>query len=142
VLEEAKAAQAPKAESQTRTNTNTDLGGGLRLLTYRLLYDDGSRIRDTAGLRELTLGAFVELNPADAERAGVTDGQSVRVSSAHGSLTTHAQISKGIREGVAFVPWSQWGTSAQVLVSWDDQNPSVTVEPAGGLGGSPPEVNS
>jgi NADH-quinone oxidoreductase subunit G len=116
---------------ETKTNTITaSLGGDLRLLTYRLLYDDGSRIRDTAGLRELTPGSFIELNPVDAERAGIADGQSVRVSSAHGSLTVHAQISKGIREGVAFVPWSQWGESAQALVKWDDLSPQITVEPA------------
>jgi len=119
------------ARAGLQTNGNTpSLSGDLRLLTYRLLYDDGSRIRDTAGLRELTPGAFVELNPADAERARVADGQSVSVSSAHGSMKAHAQISKGIREGVAFVPWSQWGESAQVLVKWDDRNPVITVEPA------------
>ena len=61
---------------------------------------------------------------------GVADGQNVLVSSAHGSLKVRAQISKGIREGVAFVPWSQWGESAQALVSWDDLNPAITVEPA------------
>ncbi len=121
---------AQVSQSKTETNTNTSsLDGGVRLLTYRLLYDDGSRMRDTAGLRELTAGAFVELNPADAERAGVEDGQNVLVSSAHGSLKVRAQISKGIREGVAFVPWSQWGESAQALVSWDDLNPAITVEP-------------
>ncbi len=123
------ARQSGKVENNGNTNTSS-LGGDVRLLTYRLLYDDGSRMRDTAGLRELTSGAFVELNPADAERAGVTDGQNVRVSSAHGSLNVRAQISKAIREGVAFVPWSQWGESAQGLVSWDDLNPDITVEPA------------
>jgi NADH-quinone oxidoreductase subunit G len=105
-------------------------GDGPRLLTYRLLYDDGSRIRRTGGIRELTPGAFAEVHPNDAERAGIADGDAIRVSSTHGSITTHAQISKGIEERVVFVPWSQWGTSARALIAWDDRSPSLTLERA------------
>lgn len=100
---------------------------GLRLLTYRLLYDDGSRIRRTAGIRELTPGAFAQIHPADAERAEITDGETVRVTSAHGSINVHAQLSKTVREGVVFVPWNQWGVSAQALCTWGDTSPSITL---------------
>jgi NADH-quinone oxidoreductase subunit G len=102
----------------------------LKLLTYHLLYDDGSRIKHTGGIRELTPGAFVELHPTDAERAGITDGQKTKVTSAHGSVTARAQLSKSIREGIVFVPWTQWGVTARALLAWDDRHPVVTVEPA------------
>ena len=99
----------------------------LRLLTYRLLYDDGSRIRRTKGIRELTPGAFVEVHPADAERSGVRDAEHVVVSSEHGSVTLRAVVSDSIREGAVFVPWSQWGVSAQALCSWGDTTPVVEI---------------
>jgi NADH-quinone oxidoreductase subunit G len=103
---------------------------GLTLLTYRLLYDDGSRIRRTKGIRELTPGAFAEINTADAGRAGLADGAHVVVRSEHGSVTLRARVTDAIAPGVVFVPWSQWGTSAQPLVAWDDRSPSVTIGPA------------
>ena len=105
-------------------------GDGLRLLTYRLLYDDGSRIRRTKGIRELTPGAFAELNPADADRLRISDGARVTVTSDHGSVSVRARVSNAIREGAVFVPWSQWGVSAQALCAIGDANPSVRVEPA------------
>jgi NADH-quinone oxidoreductase subunit G len=103
---------------------------GLRLLTYRLLYDDGSRIRRTKGIRELTPGAFAEMSAVDAQRLGVVDGGHVIVSSEHGSLRLKARVSDGICAGGVFVPWSQWGVTAQVLCAVGDTTPLVTVEPA------------
>jgi len=103
---------------------------GLTLLTYRLLYDDGSRIRRTKGIREITPGSFAELNPADAGPLSIAHGDAVVVESAHGSVSVRARVSEGIRPGAVFVPWSQWGISAQALCAWDDPTPSITVAKA------------
>jgi predicted molibdopterin-dependent oxidoreductase YjgC len=100
------------------------------LLTSRLLYDDGARVRRTEGIRKVTREAFAELHPADAGRAGISDGQNVRVESAHGSLVVRARVTDGVREGVVFVPWSQLGVSTHVLSAWDDPYPAVKVEPS------------
>lgn len=101
---------------------------GLTLLTYRLLYDDGARIRDSEGIRELTVGSFAEISRADAERLHIANGQNVRVASPHGAITVKARVTDAIREGVVFVPWSQWGVTARDLVTLDDRNPTVIVE--------------
>jgi NADH-quinone oxidoreductase subunit G len=101
---------------------------GLTLLTSRLLYDDGARVRDTEGLRELTLGCFAEINTIDAERLHIADGARVRVASPHGAITTRARVTDAVREGVVFVPWSQWGVAGRDLVTLDDRNPTVVVE--------------
>ncbi len=101
---------------------------GLRLLTYRLLYDDGARLRASEGIRELTPRPFAEINTADAERLHVTDGANVKIASARGSITVSAKVTDKIAEGVVFVPWSQWGVGGHQLVSWDDQNPTLVVE--------------
>lgn len=101
--------------------------GELSLLTYRLLYDDGSRISRTDGARALTQAPFAEINVDDASTRGITDGQEVTVSTAHGSLALPARVSKDVRAGVVFVPWNQPGASAQSLVAIGDISPAVTI---------------
>jgi ferredoxin-nitrate reductase len=51
---------------------------------------------------------FVEVHPDDAERAGVRDGQPVRLVSRRGSATLAARIVDTLPEGVAFAPF-HWG---------------------------------
>jgi ferredoxin-nitrate reductase len=51
---------------------------------------------------------LLELNPADAERIGVRDGERVRVASRRGETIMRATLNAGIREGVAFAPF-HWG---------------------------------
>ncbi len=118
--------RTPPTAPTTATAAAVPAADGLRLLTYRLLYDDGLRIRDTEGIRELTPGSFVEINPDDAR--GITDGASVRVSTAHGSVTVRASVTNDIDAGTVFVPWKQWGVGACDLVTLDDPTPTVTIE--------------
>jgi anaerobic selenocysteine-containing dehydrogenase len=47
---------------------------------------------------------FVYLNPADAERAGVRNGDAVQVESAHGALTGVARLEEGLSPGTVTVP--------------------------------------
>ena len=47
---------------------------------------------------------WVELSPADAERLGVGEGETVRVESPRGAVEGPARVT-GIREGVVFVPF-------------------------------------
>ena len=51
---------------------------------------------------------FVELHPADAGRAGVRDGEPVRLVSRRGAATMAARIVDTLPEGVAFAPF-HWG---------------------------------
>ncbi len=51
---------------------------------------------------------FLELHPDDAARAGVTDGDRVRVRSRRGSATLRARVGDVVPEGVAFAPF-HWG---------------------------------
>jgi ferredoxin-nitrate reductase len=51
---------------------------------------------------------FVELHPADAERAGVTGGMRVRLVSRRGIATVKARVVETLPEGVAFAPF-HWG---------------------------------
>lgn len=102
----------------------------LRLHTYRLLYDEGSRVRHTAGIREMTPGVYAEVHPSDAGGAGIEDGVSVRLWSRHGSLTATARVSEAVRPGVVFVPYRQPGGSARQLLVWEDRTPGIRLERA------------
>ncbi len=102
----------------------------LRLHTYRLLYDEGSRVRHTEGIRELTPDVYAEIHPDDARQSGIEDGASVRLWSRHGSLTATARVSDAVRTGVVFVPYRQPGGSAQQLIAWEDRTPGVRLERA------------
>jgi len=59
-------------------------------------------------LRALAGEPFVELHPADAARAGVSDGGRARIVSRRGEAVLRAVLEPGLPEGVAFAPF-HWG---------------------------------
>jgi anaerobic selenocysteine-containing dehydrogenase len=50
----------------------------------------------------------VELNPADAQRAGIQDGDFVEITSRRGKVIAQCRVTSAIRAGVVFVPF-HWG---------------------------------
>jgi ferredoxin-nitrate reductase len=67
-----------------------------------------TRTSKSPGLLEADAEPFVELHPADAERAGVSDRQRVQLSSRRGVAHLRARLSDSIPEGTAFAPF-HWG---------------------------------
>jgi ferredoxin-nitrate reductase len=65
----------------------------------------GKSTRLTAAAPEPRL----QLNPADAERIGVGDGERARIVSRRGEAIMRARVDAGVREGVAFAPF-HWGS--------------------------------
>lgn len=49
--------------------------------------------------------SYVIMNPNDAERLGIKDGDEVLVSSPRGDLKTHAMVRDEVLTGEAFMPW-------------------------------------
>jgi NADH-quinone oxidoreductase subunit G len=103
----------------------------LTLFTYPLLVDEGRLSVDAGELKEaLEEPAFVELNPADAERLGIADGGTVRVKTERGETELPARVTDGIAEGAVFVPWNQPGLRANTLLA-GSLTTAVTLEPVG-----------
>jgi predicted molibdopterin-dependent oxidoreductase YjgC len=48
---------------------------------------------------------FVEMNPEDARRLGIRDGEKIRLCAASGSAITAARITSEVRSGTLFVPF-------------------------------------
>jgi predicted molibdopterin-dependent oxidoreductase YjgC len=61
--------------------------------------------RRSEGLEEIYPEAVVEINPADAERLNVYDGDMLRVASRRGEVEAKAQVSDSVEPGVIFMPW-------------------------------------
>ena len=55
--------------------------------------------------------ALIELSPADAEKLGVSDGDTVSVRTEAGSVVVWCKVSKGLDEGLAFMPYGPWANA-------------------------------
>jgi len=75
----------------------------LILTTERSLYHyhTATMTRKVGGLNKLHSEELIEINPADAESVGVSDGQMVKVSSRRGDMTARARLTTATPVGVA-----------------------------------------
>jgi predicted molibdopterin-dependent oxidoreductase YjgC len=76
----------------------------LVLWTGRMLYDRGTLLLRSGQIQKLVPAAFVTINPADAEKLELVDGDDVSVVSAKGRLRFAAKVSDEVAQGVAFAP--------------------------------------
>lgn len=68
---------------------------------------------------------FVEINPADAARVGVKDGQRLRLASPHGAAVSAARVTSEVREGTVFVPFFVREVARELLGPLAEGNGSV-----------------
>ena len=59
--------------------------------------------RRSKGLEEICPEPFVEINPADAGRLGIVDGQMVKLISRHGEVQVKAEVTPRVAPGVVFL---------------------------------------
>jgi formate dehydrogenase alpha subunit len=91
----------------------------LVLSTGRLLYHfhSGSMTRRSSPLSRRVERGWVEVNPRDAERLGLRNGDKVRVTSRRGSLTSTLRISPGQQEGSVFLTFHFGEEAANLLTN-------------------------
>ena len=65
----------------------------------------GDETRSNKWLAEFQQHMFVEINPADAARAGVTDGNDCWVASPNGRIRVKALVTRRVGEGTVFLPF-------------------------------------
>jgi formate dehydrogenase alpha subunit len=97
------------------------------LTTGRVLehWHGGSMTRNSK-LDDLYPEALVEVNPADAARIHVTDGQTVRVSSRRGSVVLRAKVTHKTTLGVVFIPF-HFSEAAANLLTIDALDPQAKI---------------
>ncbi|MEW6620188.1 MAG: formate dehydrogenase subunit alpha [bacterium] len=89
------------------------------LTTGRILYHyhTGSMSRRSKGLNEICKEGYVEINPQDAISLGISDGQTVTVSSRRGSIEIKAKVTDKIAQGTFFIPFHFAESAANVLTN-------------------------
>lgn len=89
------------------------------LTTGRLLfqYHTGTMTRRSKGLEAAAPEPFIEVNPIDAERLGITDGHMVTVYSRRGDISLKAKITDSIQEKVVFIPFHYKEAAANILTN-------------------------
>ena len=88
----------------------------LRLVVSRTLYDNGVHTQSSPSLAKLAPRAGIRLNPGEAERHGLRDGDRVKVLSQTADLITSVITDDRVPRGVAHFLHNQPGVSATVLM--------------------------
>jgi NADH-quinone oxidoreductase subunit G len=102
------------------------------LLSYPLLLDGGTMMLGAEDLMRTAEDAFVELNARDAERIGVRPGETVRVSSQHGTVEGPLRVLRDLPNGSVFVPANQPGSGVRSLLDGAEPITFVRVDPVDG----------
>lgn len=88
----------------------------LRLIVGRSLYDTGRVTSGSPSLAELAKRASLRINPVDANRIGVSNNGSVRVTSPRSSLTLPVTIDPTTAAGTAFMWFTPGAAGAPELI--------------------------
>ncbi|MBN2645056.1 MAG: molybdopterin-dependent oxidoreductase [Desulfuromonadaceae bacterium] len=114
---------APAAASLTfSTVAQQEPAAGLQLIVGKMHAHTGVTSTYAAGSLEIAPAGYVEVSIADAQKAGIADGDQVCVSSAVGSLTAPARVSSYVPAGVLFAPYHFATVNAQQLMVSGGQN--------------------
>lgn len=97
----------------------TDIEYPFILTTGRMLfhYNVGTMSRRTQALDREFPENFVEINPKDADRLGISQGGCCKVRTRRGHIVVRAKITDNIKEGVIWVPFHFTESPANVLTN-------------------------
>lgn len=80
-------------------------------------YHTGTMTRRSTGLDKVAPGAFIEINPADAGKLGIADGDKVKVSSRRGCIELPSRVTEIVPPEVVFIPFHYKEAAANMLTS-------------------------
>ena len=80
-------------------------------------YNNGSMTRRAAGIAELFPEELLEINPADAERLDVNNGEIVDISSRRGTIRVKTKITDRSQHGVVFLAFHHRDVLTNILTS-------------------------
>jgi len=91
-------------------------------------YHSSTMSRRTKVLRDFIDESYVLMNPSDAIKLNLSDGQKVKLASRRGELETNLKISEEVLEGELFMPWHF--TESQVnRLTRDELDPYSKIAP-------------
>jgi len=89
------------------------------LSTGRVLaqYHTGTMSRRSPILEDVDKGPYAEINPEDAERLGISTGETVRAVSRRGHITIPALVTDRVGRGLVFIPFHYREAAANLLTN-------------------------
>lgn len=91
--------------------------GTLTLVLTQSLFHSGKLSTRSKDLMQIQSGGALSMNPADAGKRGLSDGDRIRVSTAQDSMTTTVKLADRVPKGVALFP-EHFDEEAKALVDW------------------------
>jgi formate dehydrogenase major subunit len=82
-------------------------------------HNAGSMTRRSPSLMERTPELFAEINPSDAARLGIAEGEAVAITTARGDTMAKARVTDKVRAGAAFMPFHFSGTNQLTIDALD-----------------------
>jgi formate dehydrogenase major subunit len=87
-------------------------------------HNAGSMTRRSPSLMEREPELFIEINPADAVKLSIANGDEVTVESARGRTAAKARLTERVKRGVVFMPFHFPGTN---LLTTDARDPHAKI---------------
>jgi formate dehydrogenase alpha subunit len=78
---------------------------GMQLLSGKILFHFGTTSTFSESPLEVAPEGYIEINPQDAQKLGVSDGGALRVKSSVGTAQGKVRISDSVPEGLLFAPY-------------------------------------
>jgi predicted molibdopterin-dependent oxidoreductase YjgC len=105
-----------------------DTADGITMVAARLLYDDSRLLAEAEVVQPHIHRPKIMLSRPDAEKLGVSGGDTVTVSQNGTSLALPVQVNRMLSEGVALVPRNLEGRPAEKLMGGNGVFTTVKVE--------------
>lgn len=115
---------APGQLQYTAVEGSESVDKGLQLLSGKMLFHFGTTTTYADGTLSVAPEGYVEINPADADAAGIVDGAKVKISASDATVTVAARVTDSVKPGLLFAPYHFAGSNVQALMP-DVQNRSV-----------------
>jgi formate dehydrogenase alpha subunit len=80
-------------------------------------YHTGTMTRRSTGLDAVSPCAFIEVNPNDAIKLGITEGENVTVSSRRGAIKVKTKVTEMVPQDVVFIPFHYKEAAANILTN-------------------------
>ncbi|ADG80188.1 molybdopterin-dependent oxidoreductase [Tsukamurella paurometabola] len=115
-----------------RSHTRADEGFDLKLIGRRQMRSNNSWLHNVPTMVTGSNRCTVLMHPDDAQRCGVTDEETVTVTSTTGTIDVALEISDEIRSGTVAIPhgWGHRGTGWRVAGALAGQNVNLLHDPS------------
>lgn len=117
----------PKQLQYTTVDGGQAEAAELQLLSGKMLFHFGTTTTFADGPLSVAPAGYVEINPADAEAAGIKDGKKVKISAGDVTVKVAARVTDKVKPGLLFAPYHFAGSNVQALMPGVQNRVAVTV---------------